>query len=323
MDVFDKTPAQFKRQPNFTGGNEMSGLNTLLAAMNNPNIPGMVMPTKEEMAAPTPPPAPPPPELKPLSSNVGTSRNLIFFTGRLKSGKDYIATAAGAKIFGFADPIYQLASHFFGVEVTSTSNKDLPGMRAALQLMGQWAKGVISDKYPVTPARALFVESVRRKAFSLPATLLVDWASYGTNQTIWLDACMRRVAVYQEENPGARVAITNARFDFEVKALKDAGWRHFHVMCSTTTWKARLAESKMTPESPTVKDISEALAHAIDSDVVKRTSAQRAGSRLAVIWNDNQPRISDRLHTLESFLQSLGVAAGGVAPTESDNMAFE
>jgi len=318
-------PAQFKRKPEFTGGTEVAGLSALLAAMNNADIPGVALPTKEELAASKPPPPPPVPveTLKPLSSNVGTNRNLLFFTGRLKAGKDYIAAAAGAKIFGFADPIYQLASHFFGVEVTSTTNKDLPGMRAALQIIGQWGKGVISDKYPVTPARALFVESVRRKSMSLPSTLLVDWASYGANQTIWLDACMRRVAVYQEENPGARVAVTNARFDFEVKALKDAGWRHFHVMCSTDTWKKRLAESKMTPESPTVKDMSEALAHAIDSDVVKRTSAQRAGSRLAVIWNDSQPRISDRLHTLESFLQSLGVASGGVAPTESDNMAFE
>ena len=316
-------PAPLKRKPDFMSS-ELSGLLALTELMNNPDITGAALPTKAELAAAKiPVPSPAPVELKPITTNAGSSSNTLFFTGRIRAGKDHVATAAGAKIFGFADPIYQLASHYFGIEVTSTSNKDISGMRAALQIFGQWGRGTLSDKYPVTPARALFIESVRSKALSLPSTLLVDWASYGTNENIWLDACLRRVAVYQDENPGARVAITNCRFENEFKALKGAGWRHFHIMCSPKTWSARLALGKLTPESPSVKDLSEAMSAAIDADVIKRTSAQRAGAKLAVVWNDSVPRISDRMHTLESFLQSLGVAAGGVAQTESDNMAFE
>lgn len=321
-EAFDMKPAPLKRKPDFMSS-ELSGLLELTKLMNNPDITGASLPTKAELAVATVAPVPVPIGLKPITTNAGSSSNTLFFTGRIRAGKDHVAAAAGAKIFGFADPIYQLASHYFGIEVTSTSNKDLPGMRAALQIFGQWGRGTVNDKYPVTPARALFIESVRRKAFSLPATLLVDWASYGINENIWLDACLRRVSVYQEDNRGARVAITNCRFENEFKALKAAGWRHFHIMCSPSTWKARLALGKLTPESPSVKDLSEAMSASIDSDVIKRTSAQRAGSKLAVIWNDTAPRISDRLHTLESFLQSLGVAPGGVAHTESDNIAFE
>src|SRR6185503_8957360 len=39
----------------------------------------------------------------------------IFFTGRLCAGKDWCASAVGATIFGFADPMYALTEYLFGI----------------------------------------------------------------------------------------------------------------------------------------------------------------------------------------------------------------
>ena len=39
----------------------------------------------------------------------------IFFTGRMFAGKDYCAAQAKREIFGFADPLYYLATYFLDV----------------------------------------------------------------------------------------------------------------------------------------------------------------------------------------------------------------
>lgn len=227
----------------------------------------------------------------------------LFFTGRLCSGKDYLAKAAGCKVLGFADPLYAVASYYFDVEVTSEKNKDLPGMRAFLQTVGQWGRGTVSEKYPLTPARALFVKRVRSDgACGLFGNAPVEWESYGKNEDIWLDSLIARVAAL----PAARIAVTNCRFQNEFERLQKENYDHWHCMCNPKTWAARLAKQNLTPESPAVKDLSEQLAAKLDASVIRQCSAQKSGPKLKVIWSDEaMPAPSSRLHSVADFLRGL------------------
>lgn len=315
--------------------------------MNNPAIQGVVVPpgVDTKVVEPTQVHRPAPPETVPFSggpavvepeaaalhadvkeSNAARKQfeaeeiaqlksrapvNKLFFTGRLKSGKDFAATAAGAKIIGFADPLYAIASYYFHLEINATEGKDIPGVREFLQTVGQWGRGVVSEKYPLNVGRAIFISQILsggpKGFFGFPE---VAWATYGRHNDIWLDAAIIRANEYIAANADARVAITNCRFDHEFKRLQSDGWQHWHSLCSPKTWAARLLAEKLTPESAAVRDLSEQLAANLDSNVVKQLSAQKDGPKLRAIWNDDvTPCPSSRLHSVESFLASIGGAA--------------
>lgn len=327
---------------------EIAALNDLLNTLNNPNIEGVVVPPGVNTKVPVettalqpaidavsanfradlagrlqaePPeplqdkikskplkiPAPvatPPATIRPEPAKV----QKLFFTGRLKTGKDYAATAAGAEIISFAAPMYAIASYYFHTEISATVGKDLPGIREFLQTIGQWGRGVITVQYPLNVARALFIARVRaggpKGQFGFPE---VAWDTYGSNNDIWLDAAIIRADEKLLISPGTRVAFTNCRFDHEFKRLHAHGFQHWHSLCSPKTWAARLAIEKLTPESPAVRDVSEQLAANLDADVVKQLSAHKDGPKLRAIWNDNEaPCPSSRLHSVDSFLTSLG-----------------
>lgn len=233
----------------------------------------------------------------------------LFFTGRLKSGKDYAAKQSGAVIFGFADPLYAIAKHFFGLNVDAAEGKDLPGMRAFLQTAGQWGRNVKSEQYPFTAARALFIAAVREAGDEGKlGHEEVEWNTYGANPDIWLNACILRVNLFLMANPDKRVAITNCRFNNEYSRLQAEGFEHWHCMCGPKTWSARLAESKLTPESPSVRDTSEQLAVKLDQSVITQLGAQKVGPNLKCIWSDPNAPVPGRLHSVASFLQTIGGA---------------
>src|SRR4051812_18700276 len=73
----------------------------------------------------------------------------LALSGQLKSGKDYVANQCGYTVVGFADPIYALVKVLLG-----TSDKNIPGVRRMLQLVGQWGRGIVSEEYPLTLERA-------------------------------------------------------------------------------------------------------------------------------------------------------------------------
>lgn len=317
---------------------EVAALNSLLNAMNDPNIQGIEVPKgvdpkasgelelkarleklhadekkakAAELATKANPLGVDYPPIKNLPREpepIATQVKLLFFTGRLGTGKDNAAAAAGATVFGFADPLYAMASHYFGVKVTATEGKDLPGIREFLQLAGQWGRNVVTEKYPLTVPRAIFQQWARAdgilKHFGFPE---VAWESFGLNAEIWLNACIARAEAYREENPSATVAVTNCRFEHEFKRLQACNFQHWHVMCSAKTWAARLAKLNLTPESPAVRDLSESLAGQLDGSVIKQLSAEKQGPKLRVIWSDEAvPSPSPRLHTVETFLKSIG-----------------
>lgn len=260
-------------------------------------------------------PAPNPVVTQPAAGPPKDDLNRIFFTGRLCVGKDHMASAIGATIFGFSEPLYKIAEYFFGVSVNSQANKDIPGMRAFLQAVGQWGRAVISKEYPLTPARALFTETIRTLGPTVidpEDALKVDWSSYGRNENIWIDAALARI----EASPSSRLALTNVRFMNEFKRLQADGWTHFHVMCSSKTWSERLAKRDLKTDAPVLKDLSEKLAAALDQSVIKQISMQKLGHKLHVIWNDATPPPSPRLWTVAEFLQACAVAQPVSAPED-------
>lgn len=225
----------------------------------------------------------------------------VFFTGGLCVGKDYVATLAGLPIEGFARPLYALAQHFFGTPVdANNNNKDgVPGMRAFLQTVGQWGRGTVNAQYPVTPARAAFAYVVRSLGASgmLPTDLGVAWDTFGSNENIWLDAALSRIAAAGTE----RISITNVRFGNEFKRLTQAGFTNFHVITTPAERIERLAKRGLTPQSPVLADVSEHLARALDKKVIEQLSGSRNGPKMRVIWNSSSPCPSARLWTLAEW----------------------
>lgn len=285
-------------------GNDAATLNALCRDLNNPLLTGAEVPSGVQVQIPVTPlsPAPvdvPSPVLPTVEAPAPTAPpaeriTRLAFTGALKSGKDYVAEQAGAKIFGFADPMYALLDHFFG-----TRDKDANGARQFLQKVGQWGRGLVDADHPLTTERAIFVE--RMQHFEGSPDLHVRWTQFGKDPDIWMNALLKRVADFLIPNPDARVAVSNVRFDNEKIGLKDAGWSMWHVMCSPETWLARITASGLAREVQ--KNGSERLAATTNQDVLKRLSAQRVGPRLRCIWNDERvPCPSPRLFTVPEFL---------------------
>jgi hypothetical protein len=314
--------------------NDKATLGALLGLLNNPAVTGAQVPPEEReqlksvraesaafedssdalLASVTSPPEESVPAAPAATREPGVSPSRIgaklFFTGRVASGKDYCATQVGAHVMGFADPLYALVNACFGLQVSATAGKEIPGVREVLQIFGQWGRGAISGKYPVTPARALFCHHVRRELGPmLPEELNVNWAVFGTDPDIWLDSAIRRADAWSAANPGQRIALTNVRFENEYKRLVAAGWTGYHVMCGANTWSARLKSQGLDTASPALKDTSEELAIHLDKDTIRKVhSPNPGGGMLRVIWNDTAPPPSKRLYTVGQWLQEVAIS---------------
>lgn len=236
-------------------------------------------------------PAPAPQAPAPQTRRSGMP-DRIFTTGRMRVGKDFVLNKLGYVQNGLADPLYVLQKLFFG-----TDDKSAPGARQFLQTVGQWGRGTVNEKYPLSVGRAVFCTMVRTMAAQLPKDHQVDWTQYGLSDGLWLDALIRRLS-----GVSGKQAITNCRFPNEFKALIDDGFVHFHVMCSKETWMRRLSQVGLSPTSPAVMDTSEEQAAFLDGDVQKSVNLKPNGPKLRVIWNDEQvPPPSPRFYTLDEL----------------------
>lgn len=279
-------------------------------------------PSGEEARAEGPPNRAPLTPSQPIAALRRPVGRCLLFSGRLATGKDYVSEKADAKIFAFPEPLYAIASYFTGVQVTSTQNKDLPGMRTFLQQIGQWGRGFVDakdSKYFYTAERAVITQMIRalgtRGVFK---NMEVEWAQYGLDNSIWVKATNKRVEEFVGANPSKRVSISNARFEHEIKFFRELPeWDHWHVMCSKETWTERLAKKGLTPQSKEVSDVSEQIAIHLDNNVQKKLR-EGGTNMLRVIWNDHRPCPSRRLYTLPMFLQEVAIAEAAPEPIKSD-----
>lgn len=292
---------------------DSAGLNSLLAFLNDNRVTGAVVPkgaiinaipdvavNKEPAPAATLESSEPTlTQHAPVSSQAATSVSLnkIAFTGRLMSGKDHISEQAGLTVFSLASPLYALQKLFFG-----SDDKTLPGAREFLQTAGQIGRGELSAALPLSIERASFITLVRGYASQLPENFSVAWSRYGASPDLWLDAMLLRVNKYLAENPGAKVAVTNVRFQNEYARLAAEGFTAFHVMTGAPTWTARLQKVNLSPESPECKNSSEQLAASLDANVIKTLSKAKHGPKLRCVWSDEkQQPPSGRLLTVSEF----------------------
>jgi hypothetical protein len=172
------------------GHAEALALNGLLGFVNNPAVTGAEVPPGVETKVLIQPRVlqPESAPAAPLPASVPVDHSRVYFTGRLATGKDWIADQMNAEIFGFADPIYYLASYFFGIQVDRNTNKDLPGMRSWLQSIGQWGRAHVDAETPYTPARSIFIALIRSLAAhgALSKDYGIEWDKFGSDQMLFL-----------------------------------------------------------------------------------------------------------------------------------------
>jgi hypothetical protein len=160
----------------------------------------------------------------------------LAVSGGLRTGKDNIADYCGYEKLGFADPMYQIGEHFFGKQ-----SKD--SMRSFYQFLGQYGWGrVDQDRFQLTPERAVFIDTIRRHGREMvsPEFRDVNWRKFGTTQTFWVEIFIDRVHKLLARQKDARIAVVNVRFEHELEPLKNAGFTHYHVMCSLPSLLDRL-----------------------------------------------------------------------------------
>lgn len=223
----------------------------------------------------------------------------IFYTGRFKAGKDFVAAKTGAKIFSLAEPLYYLQEYFFGKQ-----DKDALGAREFLQRIGQYGRGEISANYPITVERLAVIDTIRKLGGEMPVNLRVAWGYFGFDVDIWMNAMLLRVSDYAKDGPASRVAVTNVRFENEHSRLTKELWTGYHVICSPRTWTERLKSVGLSPDSPEAKDTSELLAAGIDISVSRELSKNPRGPKLRAIWSDeNVACPSPRIYTIPEYLK--------------------
>lgn len=299
-------------------GTDTASLNALCAFLNNPAVTGAEVPKGEStkvivettptdisgatMIASDPATTGGPVTVMPEAAPVPPAPqnfSRLFFTGRLGVGKDHMAGLIGAEVHGLSEPLYAMASYFFGIQVDANTNKELPGIREFLQKVGMWGRRHIANDYPLSPERAVFIDTIQRiGADAFDSKLGVSWHHYGTDENLWLDAAIVRMAL--SEAP--RQAVTNVRFANEFKRMSEQGFINWHVMTTPAELQSRQAKRGVKPGEASLKDVSEALADALDRQVVKTVSAQKNGPMLRVIWNSNTPPPSPRLWTVAQFV---------------------
>lgn len=218
------------------------------------------------------------------------------FSGLMLVGKDFVAGRAELPIVGFADPIYELCDHFLG-----TRDKNVPGVRRFMQLIGQWGWGNIDEEYPHSVERAQFVHLMRTQGHAFTRQYVwVDWTEYGKRKDFWVNILLMKLGLRalpglkqitsqaelfaEFQNKDARYAIVNARFDHEFEPIMGAGFRHFHVMCSDETRRERMLAKGYVITDKENLDKSEQLAWKLNQQAL-------AGVFPAanVIWNDHRP----------------------------------
>lgn len=120
MEKIDLTPKLKRPLDTDQLGRDVAALNNLVGVLNNPNITGAEVPPGEDVRArPVPVGDPaalgvshisaPSPAPAPVPTQEPRNISKVFYTGRLAVGKDHVAAATGAKIFGLADPILRAA----------------------------------------------------------------------------------------------------------------------------------------------------------------------------------------------------------------------
>src|SRR6267142_4371190 len=305
--------------------NDSATLRALTGMLNNPAITGAVVPKDEQqtvlppggIAAPEFSPIPGPaaatpfPAQSPQSPSPGPAAvtqsleatkalstpaqqsvkvgSRLLFTGR---GLRDTVKSIGAIEYNIAAPVLRLAQKFFNASVFLENDAfhANPGATSFLATVKAWGSGEISAAFPITPARAIFVQMIRSLAGiseALPAG--PNWKRFGSDEGFWIDAC---VNVAKNDGGGSRVVITGISNKFEYDYIRAQEFSHWHIMAR-----------------PGIGGNVDALSGSFDNDITKQVSVTRNGPKLRCIWKDTTPPISGRLWALADFVLAASISA--------------
>ena len=309
--TFDLTPQPLKRKmdPNAMG-NDAAQLRALTAMMNNPALTGAVVPPEEAAnikpaplmpvkpaatcSAPAcverpagPGESPDAPRLKAPGVKPAAVAGLprkLFFTGFPRVGKSWLGDQLSARVFEFDDPIFSLATDCFG---PVRNPKDLE--RFVLEVRA-WGDGSVSERYPLTAARAMFVEYIRAAGAARDKLFGIPVQDYGT-AGFWNKCLIARVTRFEQDFPKHLVVVTEVTAPDQYAALREAGFRPYHVACNPLTRSSRGG-------APLVGTIAES----IERDITQKISQQPQGGKMWAVWNDQQyPPPSSRFLSVQEF----------------------
>lgn len=155
----------------------------------------------------------------------------ITFTGKLRSGKDYVADL-------FTDH-YKLSLSSIMLEMfpEATYDKSTPGVRDFYKAFGQIGRGIVNETYPISIERMCFIDLVKR--VGKEKFPYIHWDLFGKIPNFWSYALMNAKPVNSRIQEGPFL-VTNSRFEEDLECFSKAGWKHYHVMCSRETRIERL-----------------------------------------------------------------------------------
>jgi hypothetical protein len=206
-----------------------------------------------------------------------TRNTLIMLTGR---NTDRVTAATGNVVFNIYAPVETLAR-----SLLSSFDAAHPGADTFLANIRAWGAGEVSDDFPITAERIIFVKMIRSIAATLGSSL--DWGNFGSDAGFWVDACHRAALSFHDESPGTPVFITGIADKYEFDYFRAHGFTHWHV---TGRPAPGLSEDKFSTS--------------LDNDVVRQVSNNRNGPKLRAIWCESVPCNSNRLWTIPEFVAS-------------------
>jgi hypothetical protein len=296
--------------------NDSATLRALTGMLNNPAITGAVVPKGETTALPTnalPPGSTPehpdvplpgaatpfpsaqtagitlPPPQAPATTFAQTKVGpRLLFTGR---GLSDTVRAIGAIEYNISAPVLRLAQKFFNdsIFVEDEGIKANPGAVSFLATIRAWGSGELSAAFPITPARAIFVQMIRSLA-AIPDALPAgpNWKRFGADEGFWIDACVTAA----KASGGSRAVITGISNKYEFDYIRAQGFSHWHIMAR-----------------PGIGGNVDALSGSFDNDVTKQVSVSRNGAKLRCIWKDTTPPISGRLWGVNEFVSAAALSS--------------
>jgi hypothetical protein len=221
------------------------------------------------------PPAPVPPPAETLDPTR------ILLTGRHGTDAPKLAFATGAKVFGLAESVFAFAQVW-------ADSVDIHGFPAVAERLHAWGDGSITDKNPMSLERVWITHTARQ----------ID-AGFG-RPGFWAKRLLAEIEEYRAGMPRPVIVIGISELADFTLFRNDAKFTHFHVMVSNATLAKRL---------PSGQPSQDLVSTALDNDVIRQISQNKAGSKLRCVWNDETPPPTNRFWSAAEF--------AALIPTES------
>jgi hypothetical protein len=207
----------------------------------------------------------------------------LILTGRSGVGKTWLAQRLNAQAWEISSVIEEVLS-----KLDFASAPFHKSYHTMVQTLLAWGRGHVSDGFPLSPARLLFM---------LQARDLLDVEGFG-RPDFWASLLVQKVADFS-----GPVVVTSVTSGAEFQVLQEAGFKHYHVVCSSAT----LANRQKRQGAP-----GEALAAHLDKQATEKLSNRKDGEKLKCVWND-AAKAHPRLYSVQEFLQEVSVTLAAPA----------